>query len=203
MMIYFIKEKQLQTNLKKFGFTSYDSEVLEQVNNLQQKVTKDLLQQHVQKQKQHQKKLQQSGGRVSMPIDYFGGQTNGLSQSAPGFTDVSANNANLRQEMPMNDPSGAFGTEKAMMPLVGGKQQNLFKLSDTAAKGALKKVADNQEADLTPKQRKHVVDISKQKFESVMTSVLQNIQRSTKDKHLSQGSLKTLLSQKKYKQFKA
>lgn len=197
-MIYFIKDNQLKSNLKKFNYHSYDQEVIQQVNELHEKVLSDLF---IQKKKQQQKQQKaQKGGRVSFPIDFFGGQTNNLTTDIPDFTNISGNDVNSRQEIPLNDPSQVLGTEQAMTSgLIGGSRQQ-YKLSQTAAQEAVKSLSKQEKFDLQDKQQ--FTQIAKQKFENVMTEVLTKAKQKGQD-HLSTEQLQKVLSQKKYKVFKA
>jgi len=178
-MIYFIKENQLKANLNKLGVKSVDDDVLEVVNKLQQKVVTDMLKQQQQK--------QQNGGRVSLPIDYFGGQTANLSTSVPSFTDMTPTSTDIR-------PALAFQA-------VGGGKDIKYKVSDIAAKACVKKCVEEQAAQLNSMSKQQLVKVSKQKFENVMTEVINKA--TSKQGHLSKQKLKEVLSQKKYQQFKA
>lgn len=197
-MIYFIKDNQLKSNLKRFNYQSYDEEVVKQVNELHKKVISDLL---VQKKKQQEKQQKaQRGGRVSFPIDFFGGQTNNLTTEIPDFTNISGNDVNSRQEIPLNDPSQVLGTEQGMTSgMIGGSKQQ-YKLSQSAAQEAVKSLSKKEKFELQDKQQ--FTQIAKQKFESVMTEVLMKAKQKGQD-HLSAEQIKKVLSQKKYKVFKA
>lgn len=197
-MIYFIKDNQLKSNLKRFNYQSYDEEVVKQVNELHEKLVSDLF---VQKKKQQEKQQKaQKGGRVSFPIDFFGGQTNNLTTETPDFTNISANDVNSRQEIPLNDPSQVLGTEQGMTSgMIGGAKQQ-YKLSQTAAQEAVKSLSKKEKFDLQDKQQ--FTQIAKQKFENVMTEVLMKAKQKGQD-HLSAEQLKKVLSLKKYKTFKA
>lgn len=196
-MTYYIKEKQLKTNLKKYGITSYDKDVVESVNKLHHQVVTDLLQQ-----RQKQQQTIQKGGRVSFPIDYFGGTTNNLSAQVPPFTNVSGNDVSIRQEMLLNDPSQILGTDKAMTSgmLVGGAGCGAMKfcVSKNASQEVVKSLSRKEKIDLNDKQR--FIQVSKQKFEQVIDEV---INKTKKKGHLSKEDLTKVLQQKKYKTFKA
>lgn len=196
-MINFIHEKQLKSNLKRYGYKSSDEEVGKLVNDLQHKVVGDLLKEV---KKVHQKV--QKGGRVSFPIDYFGGQTNNLSIDAPSFTNISADATNLRQIMPLNDPTGSLSTENAMQSvMLGGGKKQKFELSQTAARESVKHLISQEDIDI--KDSKEFTKISKQKFEYVMDEVLNKAKKSDKSGHLTKETLKKVLQQKKYNSFKA
>ena len=193
-MIYFIKENQLKSNLKRFNYQSYDEEVVKQVNELHEKIVSDLL---LQKKKQQQKA--QKGGRVSFPIDYFGGQTNNLTTKIPDFTNISGNDINSRQEILLNDPSQVLGTEQGMTSgMIGGSRQQ-YKLSQTAAQEVVKSLSKKEKFELQDKQQ--FTQVAKRKFENVMTEVLMKAKQKGQD-HLSVEQLKKVLSLKKYKTFK-
>lgn len=197
-MINFIHENQLKSNLKKYGFKSTDQEVNASVNVLQQKVVGDLLNQV----KKAQRKVQ-NGGRVAFPIDYFGGQTNNLSSVGPAYTNISADAVNIRQALPLHDPSSALGTEKAMQSVMFGGQgkKEKFQVSQTAASKVVKHLMKQE--DVTVQDSKEFTRLSKQKFESVMNEVLIKAQKSANADHLSQENIDSILKQKKYKSFKA
>lgn len=200
-MTYYIKEKQLKANLKKYGITSYDKDVVERVNKLHHQVVSDLLQQ-----RQKQQQTIQKGGRVSFPIDYFGGTTNNLSAQVPPFTNVSGNDVAIRQEMLLNDPSQVLGTDKAMtsgMLTMAGGSSKKFQVSQSASQEVVKSLARKDKIELNDKQR--FIQVSKQKFETVIDEVLNKAKKqgSQGQGHLSEDSLSKVLEQKKYKAFKA
>lgn len=181
-MTYFIKESQLKTNLNKLGVKSFDADILDTVNALQQKVVHDLL---------SQQQKQQKGGRVSFPIDYFGGQTANLSTSTPDFTSMAPTSSVIRPEMPASqDFNGIIG---------GGARR--YTVSDTAAKECAKKVIQESNVDLDARSKQQLVKASKQKFESVMTEVINKA--TSKAGTISKQKLQEVLKQKKYQQFKA
>jgi hypothetical protein len=193
-MIYFIKENQLKSNLKKFNYQSYDKEVVQKVNELQQQVVSDLLSQKKKTQKQ------QKGGRVAFPIDFFGGQTNNLTTKVPSFTDIAGNDVNSRQEILLNDPSQVLGTENGMLSGMLGGSRKQYQISQTAAQDAFKSISKREKFDIQDKQQ--FTQVAKQKFENVMTEVLMKAKQKGSD-HLSSEQLDKVLSQKKYKVFKA
>jgi hypothetical protein len=194
-MIYFIKENQLKSNLKKFNYQSYDKEVVQKVNELHQQVVSDLL---LQKKKQQQRT--QKGGRVAFPIDFFGGQTNSLTTKVPAFTDIAANDVNSRQEVLLNDPSQVLGTEKGMLSGMIGGSRKQYQVSQIAAQDAVKSLSKKEKFDIEDKQQ--FTQVAKQKFENVMTEVLMKAKQKGSD-HLSSEQVDKVLSQKKYKLFKA
>jgi hypothetical protein len=201
-MIYFIKELQLKANLKKYDIETYDKQVLQKVNQLHQQVVSDLLKQkQKQEQKQEKQRLQlQKGGRVAMPIDFFGGQTNGLAADVPAFTNISGNEVNVRQPIMMNDPTGILGTETAMASLQLGGAKKQYQLSQNAAQEVVRSLAKEHKLDIQDKRQ--FVQLSKQKFETTIHEILKKAKKGN-DNHLSKEKLQEVLEQKKYKSFKA
>jgi hypothetical protein len=192
-MKHFINRKQLASNLKKYGFLSFDNEVLDDVNNFEENFLNSLL----------KKTTEQKGGRVSMPIEFFGGITNNYSTDVPKFTNISSSDVALRQEIPLNDPTNILGTEKAMdTGLSGGASQQKFKVSKTASK----QVVDDflHKNNVSIKNKKQFIEGSKQKFEMSMHEIFTNVQQKLKGKnHLKAEDLKKTLNLKKFKSLKA
>jgi hypothetical protein len=196
-MKYFIKEKQLFTELKKFGYKSCDSEVVDSINLYHQKVVTNLI-------NKEQRPKKQKGGRISFPLEYFGGVSNQYTLDAPKFTNVSPSDTMIRQSLPMNDPSGVLGSEKA---LIGGKhqdKQNQFVISNVASTEVLKHVLSEKE-DAFINNKKQFAQAAKQKFESSMTEILQKAKKNNKihKTHLSQEDIAKIFQQRKYKSLKA
>ena len=172
----FINDNQFKTNLKKFGFDSYDNGVLKTINELHQKVIGDLLQQA----EKHQKKVQK-GGRVAFPSDYFGGHTNGLSSTVPQYTDITPSSDLIRPSFVVNDSTQVLGTETAMTSGMVGGTKTKYQVSKSAAQKAVSHVMKQEKSDMKSKLK--FVEISNQKFQSVMDAVLEK--SSGKDNHLS------------------
>ena len=193
-MKYFIKEKQLKNNISKFGFQTYDDKALQSLNKFQQRMFEDLAKHVDNKQKKQQR--QQKGGRVAMPLPYFTGQ-DAQPVDTP-FTDVSANDAMLRQEMNLNDPTNVLATEKALQPFVGGKGPRKYELSQKAAIDTVNETCKVSKVELSNKKK--FITASKQKFEDVATEVFGKLSRQGKT-HLTGNDLDKILNMKKYSKF--
>lgn len=121
----YITEKQFKSNVAKFGFKTYEPEVLDRVNVIHKKIVGDLLKQY-----KKQKKQAMKGGRVALPITYFGGDINSSQASISG---------DIRPEMPLNDPSGVLGTDKALQPYVAeGGSRPRFVVTKKAVHSSVK-----------------------------------------------------------------
>lgn len=188
-MINFIGEKQLKTNLSKFGITTFDEGSLDKINKFQLQVFGDLAQNV---KKQQQKSKRQTGGRVAMPIQYFNGQqsTNAMTT----FSSANPTQTDIRPETALNDPTGVLGTPTAMQPTVGGGKR--FELSKVSAQKAAKQVLSS--VDLEGKQQ--FVKASKEKFEDTMTEVLNKMNK--RGTHLCEKQLQQVLDMKKFQKMK-
>jgi hypothetical protein len=203
-----ITEKQFKSNVAKFGFKSFDAEVLDSINGVHTKVIGDLM-----KQFKKQKKTMK-GGRVAFPIAYFGGDA---PSSAPEMS-VASIDGDIRPEMPLNDPSGVLGTEKAMQPYVaeGGRRPH-FVVTKKAVQSTMKHLQESQETGNTfdtSAEAQNFVNVTKQKIEDVMTDILSkasNTAKSTVSKasntatntvNLGAAKIADILRLKKYQTFK-
>lgn len=189
-MTNFIKENQLKANLKNLN-VEVDKKDMPFVLNVANKLHGNLVSSMLSKRKvlQHQ----QNGGRVSFPIDYFGGDTATLSGSTPSHTTSTGDHY-------LHDPSGFLGTDQALAPFVGGGLFKRYTLSQSAANNCTKHYMDSMGLEFsTPKTRQLFINGSKHAFEKVFTDVLN---RSTdKDGKLSKSKIEKTMSLKKFNKF--
>jgi hypothetical protein len=203
-----ITEKQFKSNVAKFGFKTFDTEVLDSINGVHEKVVGDLMKQF-KKQKQNRK---QKGGRVAFPIAYFGGDA---PSSAPEIS-VASVDGDIRPEMPLNDPSGVLGTDKAMQPYIaeGGRRPH-FAVTKKAVQSTMKHLQEETGNTFdTSAEAQNFVNVTKQKIEDVMTDILSkasNTAKSTVSKasntanntvNLGAAKIADILRLKKYQTFK-
>lgn len=178
-----ISKRHINGQLKKFGFREADDGVYDLINNYHLDLVKHIT----------SKRPSQRGGRVAMPLEYFGGETSSYT-SSPKFTDISSTNSWIRPSLSLNDPSGFLGTQKALDPFVGGAAP-CFQVPKSSCKEAL--------AHLDIEHSKHLVEESKLKFEKLMTKVFNKVRKSSKlSSTLKESELKSVLNQQSYKKFK-
>jgi ABC-type oligopeptide transport system substrate-binding subunit len=193
----FISQKQVAQNLKKYNLQSFDKDIHEKINRLHHNVIE-------QEFKQHQKQQKQQGGRIAMPIEYYGSTTDHYSTSTPQFTNITPTPTFLRPAIPLNDLTGVLGTEKGMSSgMVGGNKQQFQvsqKCHEQSAREFLKEHHDSTKFKVSKKQ---FMEDSKQKFENVMNKVLSKAAKSSKQGHLSNEEFDKVLKQKQFKSFKA
>lgn len=192
-MKYFITQKQFTKSVKSCGFETFENSLIQDVNRLHQKFLFEEL-------KKQQKRNHQRGGRVSMPIQYFGVETNTYSSDIPKYTDVSPNDVFLRPQMNVNDPSGVLTTDKAFSTLVGGRNTKSFTVTQKGHHDALKHVLQ-ENPHLQCANKRLFVQESKQKFENLMNDVLKKASKQD-NSDLRQKTFQEVLDLKKYKVYK-
>jgi hypothetical protein len=203
-MQHYITEKQFKSNVAKFGFKSYDSDVLDSINGVHEKVVGDLM-----KQFNKSKKQKQKGGRVAFPIAYFGGHTPSSGPEITVVTGVTGVNGDIRPEMPLNDPSGVLGTEKAMQPYIaeGGRRPH-FAVTKKAVHSSMKHLQEETGTEFnSAAEVQNFVNVSKQKIEDVMTDILSKASNTAKHAandtvNLGAAKIADILRLKKYQTFK-
>ena len=194
----FISQKQVADNLKKYNLQSFDKEIHEKINRLQHKVFEHQLKQH------HKQQKQQQGGRIAMPIEYFGSTTNHYSTSTPKFTDITPTQAYLRPAIALNDPTSILGTEKGMISgMVGGNKQQFQVSQKVQEQSAREFLKENHDSTKFKVSKKQFIDDSRQKFENVIDKVLSKAAKTSKEGHLSKEDFDKVLKQKQFKAFKA
>lgn len=179
-MSHNISLRQLKTQAKKFGFQQVDEDALQLVNEVQEKLIKKLL------------TKKQRGGRYSLPLEYFSGTPSGNYSDNNTFTNISATDNAIRQALPLNDPTGVLGTDKAFAPFVGGKCCAKFEVSEKGVKASIKQFQDDK--SVTKEQTKY----AKTKFETLMTEALNKINKIGNTTTLKESDLRKALSLKKY-----
>jgi hypothetical protein len=189
-----ISSRHLKTQAKKFGFQQVEDEAIELVNDVQEKLVKKLL-------KSSHKK--QCGGRVSLPIQYFSPSSSSNFTNSTTHTDISATDSSIRQSIPLNDPTGVLGTDKAFAPFVGGAQRK-FEVLDKSVKAAIKQQQENnsnnmhQQSKQERQQQQHLARHAKTKFETLMTEVFSKVSKQANSSTLQESDLRKALSLKKY-----
>lgn len=193
-----ITEKQFKSNIAKFGFKTFDSEVLDSINGVHNKVIGDLM-----KQFKKQKKKTMKGGRVAFPIAYFGGDAPSGAPEVSGS--VASVDGDIRPEMLLNDPSGALGTDKAMQPYIaeGGRRPH-FAITKKAVQSSVKHYAQNNGNEFNSAVEKETfVNVAKQKIEDTMTDILSKASKTaTNSVHLGEAKIADILKLKKYQTVK-
>lgn len=179
-MSHNISLRQLKTQAKKFGFQQVDEDALQLVNEVQEKLIKKLL------------SKKQRGGRVSLPLEYFSGTPSGNYSDNNTFTNIAATDSAIRQAIPLNDPTGVLGTDKAVAPFVGGGSCAKFEVSENVVKASIKNL---QEDKAVPKA---LVQHAKTKFETLMTEAFNKISKKHNTAKLQKSDLSKALSLKKY-----
>lgn len=194
-MIY-LTEKAIQSNIKKFGFKSCESAVVDKVNeyvdnfahNTVAKVTKKYRSIEVVEDKHVQ--VVQSGGRVVLPSEYFGINSGKYSSSVPSFTSSEISNAFLRAPVLTQDLQGLITG--------GSATKKLFALPKKAVKNAIQEAQvrlQHQQLKFRASAVEGVADVLSRQ----MTDILIKAQKSKKgDTHLTVEDIEKATGAKKY-----
>lgn len=182
----FLTEKSIRQNVKKFGFKSYDAEVLSAINASLKNFTEHKLQKALKKHKTASRT--QRGGRVVLPSEYFG-VTSGshFEQLANHGANMNVTEAMIRASIPTNDLSGA----------IKGGAMAKFSIPKKSLANALQeaKTSLQQEAQI----KSEVSSALQKQFEELMTSLLKKASKSQRGvEHLSIHEFQKALSQKKF-----
>jgi len=170
-MIVYITENKIKYGLKQFGFKTFDIEVIELLN----KAFKNYIKNTVAK---SGGKESQAGGRVIMPMEYYGVQTSEYVEN-PAHSDTSVSDTWVRPPLEMN-----------LAGMVGGAAK--FSLSLKSVESAL------EEYNIYKKNKvaKHL----QSKIEGVFSEIIKKTSKTSQDKtHLYARDLEAILDMKKYK----
>ena len=195
-MIFIITANHVKRNIARFGFTSYDHNVVEVLNKTLQTFIEKKLQSAVKKAKGEVRiQAHHVGGRVTMPSEYFGVESNHyVDVLNNNGVDMTVNNMWIRPPMDMMAPTVA-----APNAATGGaaKQQECFSLSLSVFKNActeaIQKVSRDSNLSLQAQKELHA------KFTQLVGEVLKSVSRKSKNNHLSTRDLQEVLAMKKYK----
>lgn len=193
-----ITEKSVRENFMKYGFKSADEQTIEIMNKSfggflkktlakAEKVAKGgiIKEEHVMKAIGGGSK--QSGGRVTMPLEYYGVNSGHYHENPEMGANMDVTDTTIRPAMNVNDPSGLI--EK--FDMTGGAGCP-FSLSKNATTKACKQFG----ASIPVKAREHI----QKKFESEFHEIMSKLKKSggKNNYHLSGGALDKVLSQSKY-----
>lgn len=161
-----LSNQSMSKNLKKWGFASYHESVHDSLNKGLQNFARK------------QSKRIQSGGRVTMPQEYFGINSGKYLNVAPGPS-LTVTNEMIRPAMDASDPTGV---------ITGGGQKH-FQLSQAAINQATSGMG------LSSSQKKQI----KLAFEEKTTELFNKVQqKGGYESHLSAASFDAVWKMKKY-----
>lgn len=185
-----IPKQHIKVQLKKFGYKDADDGVYDLINDYHQAFVRHLVS------KRNFKSKYQKGGRVSFPLEYFGGNTSAYSAS-PSYTDTGVTDTLIRPPVLLHDPSGGLATPKAMEPLVGGGTP-LFQVSKTSCKNAIQQL----NVDTHGVDKQNLIEDTKQKIEKLMTRAINKAKKTSQSSTLKERDLSGVLTLQSYKNFK-
>ena len=190
----FITDKSVRSNLKKFGFSSYDPSVLNMINQYLQNYAHNTIAKAAKKHKnlstleaQH---VLQAGGRTVLPSEYFGVESGSYFNSLKSHgTDMAVTGDMIRPVVTTYDLSGAIKT---------GGSDRLFKLPKKSLNYAISEAKVSLQRDI--RVRSAATLAMQQHFQNIMSEVLQKIcgRKLCTNEHLTESALKKVASQRKY-----
>jgi len=185
----FLTEKSVRQNMKRFGYKSYDAEVVQVINTYLEKFVHSKLEKTLKKNK-NISSIEAShvhkGGRIVLPSEYFGVPSGSyFDKLTDNGANMSVTEALIRPTIPTRDLSGA---------ITGGATK--FSLSKKAFSQAVEEAKLSMHKDV--KVKKEASSVMQNQFEELMTALLHKTQKSTKSEHLSAHTVKNVASQKKY-----
>lgn len=176
-MVVFLSDKQVLSNLKRIGFVNVDDKVPSMVNDAAFRLVKKTLEKAV-------KKAVLKGGRVTMPLEYFGASTNNYID-APKHTDMAVTDSRIRP---------AFDAVMA-----GGADTPTFKLSMTTTQNMCKEVINTSQVEVIVRtsamKKVHV------KLTSHLSELLLSLRKRVKGDALKASDVSSVLSLKKFAGF--
>lgn len=173
-MLIALQEKTIEKMLKAHGFKSWDSSVVQHINEAFYNFVYNELQRHGMK---HNK---QSGGKIVMPLEYFGVESNNFVDSSEGVS-VAPTVDYVRPPIASTFQSAGAG----------------FSFTKASVAMVVEDVANKYNKSVENKSK--VVAVVKSKAEKTFSQILTSVMKKNKKDHLSVSDLKSVLDMKKYK----
>jgi hypothetical protein len=169
MTVILLSEKIICKNLKTFGFKTHDPEIITHFNKFLQNFVENTLKKSIKK---------HSGGKIVLPLEYFGVETNHYVSE------------------PVNEQSTAATQDFIRPPVefIGGA--NKFSITTKAVESAIDEFTSKYHKEVTNKSK--TAKAIKKNFESIISCLLIKINKKYKKDHLCVTSLKEISSMKKY-----
>jgi len=173
-----LNEKVIKSNLKKWGFKSFDSKIHEHVNRGLENVAKDLANKFARNSRR------QDGGRIVLPSEYFGVDSGKYEASASDGSNLNVTDSWIRNPLSASDPTGA---------ITGGAAKKKFACTIKAVKDVSERISRFEF------KQQHIKEV-KEKFEERMTKFMNSVDRRNKNNetHLSEELFNTVRDQKQY-----
>lgn len=173
-MLIALQEKSIQKMLQAHGFKSYDSQVIEHINESFYNFIYNELKNHGMKQNK------QSGGKIVMPLEYFGVDSNNFVDAADGVS-VAPTADYVRPPIASTFQTAGAG----------------FSFTKAAVLIVVEDIANKYNKSVEKKST--VVAALKTKAEKKFSNVLQTVMKKNKNPHLVLSDLKSVTNMKKNK----
>lgn len=173
-MLIALQEKAIQKMLKAHGYKSWDSEVVASINEAFYNFVYNELNRYGMKQNK------QSGGKIVMPLEYFGVESNNFVEAAEGVS-VAPTADYVRPPIASTFQSAGAG----------------FAFTKASVAMVVEDVANKYNKSVEKKS--HVVVALKAKAEETFSDVLRTVMKKHKKDHLSLSEWNSVASMKKYR----
>lgn len=158
-----MNSKKLAQELKKFGFETYEEHAL---NHFE-----ELIKEEVEtKFKAGVRKMRQNGGRIVLPLEYFGVSTNSYVENANPFTDMSVTDVHIRPALQWHDLSK------------GGALKQEFQVSERAVTEMLNEVSNGEKIE----NKKQTIIAMKKHIQTKATKFLNKVSKRGKLSHFGE-----------------
>lgn len=173
-----LPEKSVATKLKKFGFKTFDPKIVSHINTVILNFVIKTLKVNLKGQK---------GGRIVLPMEYFGVQTNEYSSNNGPFTDMAISSDYIRP--PMDSTFGQFGGVAVAEFKVPQKEITAF-LTEAAAGRPVN-------------DRKEVIKVLTSKVSEILTQFFMTLQKQAKGQtHLDVATFEAALKKRAFSKLK-
>lgn len=176
-MLIALQEKAIQKMLKAHGFKSWDSELVQHINEAFYNFIYNELKSNGMR---HNK---QSGGKIVMPLEYFGVESNNFVEAADGVS-VAPTAEYVRPPIASTFQSAGAGSGS-------------FSFTKASVAMVVEDVANKYNKSVENKQS--VVTTMKTRAEKKFSDVLRAVMKKTKNDHMSLSEWKAVTTMKKHK----
>jgi hypothetical protein len=166
MTVVYLTEKLLKKNFKSFGFKSYDDGIIAYFNTIFQNFVENQL------------KKGMKGGRIVLPLEYFGVETNHFI-AHPEFDSMAVTDSHIRPPMEMS---------------IGGGLK--FSVSLKAVESAIEEIASKHNKETYRKQK--TAKAIQKKFEKIATEILLKVSKRASGETLILSELQKITEMRKY-----
>lgn len=179
-MIIFVTDKVIRKNFKSWGFKKIDDDIIELINQALYAYVKKILEKTLKKKKDGIIDRALVGGRILMPAEYYGVETDHYTVDATPGTDMNITDSLIRPAFTANMAGGA----------------GVFTIPLGNVKNVVADIISGMHRDIQIKQ-KAVADIQRS-FETKFSDVMKSLKRKVKGEEVTRSDVVAVLKMKKF-----